>query len=118
MRTTTKSSTKSAKSSSASSSSRATSRSRANVEDAVSILTDDHDKVKKLFKQFEKHCKAENEEAKVETANMICMELTIHAMTEEEIFYPAARMAIDDGWPSMMMTCSMKRKWNTIALKS
>jgi len=96
MRTTTKSSTQSAKSSSASSSSRATSRSRANVEDAVSILTDDHDKVKKLFKQFEKHCKAENEEAKVETANMICMELTIHAMTEEEIFYPAARMAIDD----------------------
>lgn len=94
MRTTTKSSTRSTKASNATS--RATSRSRATVEDAVSILTDDHDKVKKLFKQFEKHCKADNTEAKVETANMICMELTVHAMAEEEIFYPAARMAIKD----------------------
>ncbi len=93
MRTTTKSSTRSTKASNATS--RATSRS-ATVEDAVSILTDDHDKVKKLFKQFEKHCKADNTEAKVETANMICMELTVHAMAEEEIFYPAARMAIKD----------------------
>ncbi|PPC94612.1 MAG: hemerythrin [Methylotenera sp.] len=93
MRTTTKSSTRSTKASNATS--RVTSRS-ATVEDAVSILTDDHDKVKKLFKQFEKHCKADNTEAKVETANMICMELTVHAMAEEEIFYPAARMAIKD----------------------
>jgi hemerythrin superfamily protein len=94
MRTSTKSSTKSAKSSATST--RTTSRSRAHVEDAVSVLTDDHDKVKKLFKQFEKYCKVDNIEAKIETANMICMELTIHAMAEEEIFYPAARMAIDD----------------------
>lgn len=72
------------------------SRGRAKVEDAINILMDDHAKVKKLFKQFEKLSKAEDEAGKVEVANTICMELTIHAMAEEEIFYPVARQAIKD----------------------
>lgn len=72
------------------------SRGRAKVDDAINILMDDHAKVKKLFKQFEKLSKAEDEAGKVEVANTICMELTIHAMAEEEIFYPIARQAIND----------------------
>lgn len=72
------------------------SRGRAKVEDAINILMDDHAKVKKLFKQFEKLSKAEDEAGKVVVANTICMELTIHAMAEEEIFYPVARKAIND----------------------
>jgi hemerythrin superfamily protein len=91
MRTTTKSANKTSKTTAQSAS-----RGRSKVEDAISILEDDHAKVKKLFKQFEKQSKADDSMGKVKTANLICMELTIHAMAEEEIFYPAARMSIKD----------------------
>ncbi|MBA3695788.1 MAG: hemerythrin domain-containing protein [Methylotenera sp.] len=63
--------------------------------DAISLLKEDHAKVKKLFKEFEK-LSEKDDDSKVEIANQICMELIVHAMVEEEIFYPAARMAIDD----------------------
>lgn len=64
-------------------------------QNAITLLTDDHDKVKKLFKEFEKLSK-KDDDSKVEIANQICAELTIHAMIEEEIFYPLARSAVDD----------------------
>ena len=64
--------------------------------DAVSLLIDDHKKVKKLFRQYEKLAKADDTEGKVDVANQICEELTVHAQVEEEIFYPAAREAIKD----------------------
>ncbi|WP_256377000.1 hemerythrin domain-containing protein [Nitrosospira multiformis] len=59
------------------------------------MLTDDHNKVKKMFKEFEKLHKKQ-EEGKEELVQQICQELKIHAQLEEEIFYPAAREAIDD----------------------
>lgn len=68
---------------------------RRSKNDAIKLLTDDHAKVKKMFKEFEKLHK-KNEEGKEELARQICQELTIHAQLEEEIFYPAAREAIDD----------------------
>lgn len=64
--------------------------------DAISLLTDDHKKVKKLFKDFDKikdKGDAADKEAIVEE---ICAELTLHAQVEEEVFYPAAREAIKD----------------------
>ena len=64
--------------------------------DAIKLLTADHAKVKKMFKEFEKLSKKNEEEGKEELAAQICKELTIHAQLEEEIFYPAAREAIDD----------------------
>ncbi|HYN55009.1 MAG TPA: hemerythrin domain-containing protein [Methylotenera sp.] len=63
-------------------------------DDAIGILTDDHAKVKKLFKEFEKLSKKDDTEAKVKVANQICVELTVHALAEEEIFYSATRRAI------------------------
>lgn len=63
---------------------------------AIDLLTQDHKNVKKLFKEFEKFAKNEDTSAKVEVANKICEELTVHAQIEEEIFYPAARKAIKD----------------------
>ena len=64
--------------------------------DAIAMLKEDHEKVKKLFKQFERlHDDEEDEEAE-EVAKQICAELTIHAKVEEEIFYPAVRAAVDD----------------------
>ncbi len=64
--------------------------------DAVSLLMDDHKKVKKLFKEYEKLAKKDDIEGKVDVAMQICEELTVHATIEEEIFYPAARAAIKD----------------------
>ena len=64
--------------------------------DAIKLLTEDHNKVKKLFKEFEKLSKKNDEEGKEELATQICKELTVHAQLEEEIFYPAVREAIDD----------------------
>ena len=68
---------------------------RRSKNDAIKLLTDDHNKVKKMFKEFEKLHK-KHEEGREELAQQICKELTIHAQLEEEIFYPAAREAIDD----------------------
>jgi hemerythrin superfamily protein len=62
----------------------------ATAKDAVALLTADHDKVKKLFREFER-CDAAHQGLKHDLAQQICMDLTIHATIEEEIFYPAAR---------------------------
>ncbi len=70
--------------------------SKANGPDAVTLLMEDHKKVKKLFKEYEKLSKKDDIDGKVDIAMQICEELTIHAMVEEEIFYPAARAAIHD----------------------
>ena len=64
--------------------------------DAIDLLIADHKAVQKLFKAFEKikeHGTADAKEAIVLNA---CEALTIHTTIEEEIFYPAARKAIDD----------------------
>jgi len=56
--------------------------------DVLSLLLDDHRKVKSLFKQFE----AEKTPLKKEKiAHEACTELTVHAGLEEEIFYPFLR---------------------------
>ncbi|GGI18362.1 hemerythrin domain-containing protein [Oxalicibacterium faecigallinarum] len=75
---------------------KSTAKSRKSTPDAVDMLIEDHEKVKKLFKEFEKLAKKDDTEGKVEVAQKICEELTIHAQIEEEIFYPAAREAIND----------------------
>ena len=65
--------------------------------EAITQLTEDHARVKKLFKQYEKLAKEEADSAdRKELAAQICAELTAHATAEEELFYPAARAAIDE----------------------
>jgi hemerythrin superfamily protein len=67
-------------------------------EDAVTLLTADHAKVKKLFEEFEDlKEEASSAEDKSALVTQICNELKVHAQIEEEIFYPAVRRAIDDG---------------------
>lgn len=64
--------------------------------EAIAQLTADHARVKKMFKQYERLAKADApDKQKQELATVICTELTAHATAEEEIFYPAARAAID-----------------------
>ena len=55
---------------------------------AISILKKDHDKVKGLFEDFEK---ARTSAAKKKIMEKALTELKIHAILEEEIFYPAVR---------------------------
>lgn len=63
--------------------------------DAIALLTQDHQAVKRLFEQYEALGeKAQAQKAKL--ARQICTALTLHAQIEEEIFYPAVRAAIDD----------------------
>jgi hypothetical protein len=61
--------------------------------DAITLLREDHDKVEKLFKDFEE---ASGDGRKEKLARQICRELTVHAMIEEELFYPAIEGKVDD----------------------
>lgn len=61
--------------------------------DAIALLKADHRAVEDLFEKFEK---ASADTKKQSLANEICMELKIHTMIEEEIFYPAFRGKIED----------------------
>ena len=66
-------------------------------QDAVQLLMDDHKKVKKLFKEFERIKDQDDAgEEKSALVQQICMELTIHTKVEEEIFYPVVRESIDE----------------------
>jgi hypothetical protein len=58
------------------------------ADNAVTMLKRDHDTVKELFDQFEK---ANRQAAKKKIARQALDELRIHALLEEEIFYPAMR---------------------------
>jgi hypothetical protein len=68
------------------------------AQDAITLLTDDHKTVDKLFKDYDKLKEADgSNEDRAALAKQICTALLIHAQIEEEIFYPAAREAIEDG---------------------
>jgi len=54
--------------------------------DPIAMLRADHRRVEQLFGSFEK---ASSAEQKSQLAKQICTELIIHALIEEEIFYPA-----------------------------
>ncbi len=67
------------------------------TEDAIGLLTADHAKVTKLFKEFESLKEDEGADTdKSALVAQICNELKVHATIEEEIFYPAVREAIED----------------------
>jgi hemerythrin superfamily protein len=66
----------------------------AKAQDAIKLLKADHDEVEELFAQYEKQKKKNG--AKADLIDKICTALTVHALIEEEIFYPAAREALED----------------------
>jgi hemerythrin-like domain-containing protein len=66
------------------------------AQDAISMLVEDHREVADMFEQFDQlgdRAKAGKEKLK----DKICIALIAHTTIEEEIFYPAARKAIEDG---------------------
>ncbi len=60
--------------------------------DAIALLKADHRNVEELFEQFEG---ASGSAKKQKIALQICLELTVHAQIEEEIFYPACEGKIE-----------------------
>jgi len=61
--------------------------------DAIEMLKADHRRVEELFEKYEG---ARRRAEKSRLAQQVCLELTIHAQLEEEIFYPACREHVDD----------------------
>jgi hemerythrin-like domain-containing protein len=55
------------------------------------MLREDHEKVKELFERFEEADEGE----KQEIAKTAMQEIMVHSTLEEEIFYPAAREALE-----------------------
>ncbi len=62
---------------------------------AVELLKADHDKVKAMFEKYD-GLGDRALVAKKKLAREICLELTKHAIAEEEIFYSAVREAVGD----------------------
>jgi hemerythrin superfamily protein len=56
--------------------------------DAIALLKADHRKVENLFAQYEKAMASDRKKA---VASQICLELSIHAKIEEDVFYPGCR---------------------------
>ena len=61
--------------------------------DAIALLKKDHRAVEDLFADFEK---AGGDGRKQKLAEKICLELSVHAQIEEEIFYPACKGKVDE----------------------
>ena len=65
----------------------------AKTQDAIALLKEDHRTVEDLFAEFEK---AKGDGRKAKLARQICLELSVHAKIEEEIFYPACEGKVDE----------------------
>jgi len=63
--------------------------------DAIDVLTADHRAVESLFEAFERADESDLD-ARSTLVRRACELLTVHAMIEEEILYPAAREMLPD----------------------
>ena len=63
------------------------------TQDAIALLKQDHRTVEELFERF---TSASGAERKRKLAEEICLELSVHAQIEEEIFYPACEGKVDE----------------------
>jgi hemerythrin-like domain-containing protein len=62
---------------------------------AIQLLKEDHEYVKKAFRAFEKMDHEEHDAVRA-LVSQVCEALKVHTKVEEELFYPAARKAIRD----------------------
>jgi hemerythrin superfamily protein len=70
-------------------------KSKSKSMDAIALLKQDHDSVKKAFKEFAQ-IDHQDTATMQEAVRQVCSELKVHTMLEEELFYPAVRAAIQD----------------------
>jgi hemerythrin superfamily protein len=62
-------------------------------QDAIALLKADHREAEDLFEKFEK---ASGDGRKQSLAQEVCLALSVHAMIEEEIFYPACEGKVEE----------------------
>lgn len=84
-------------------------KSRRDSSDAIAMLIADHRKVQKLFRDFEKLDRGD-EEACVELVETACTELKIHSIIEEEIFYPAVRSKINEEGENLLNEAAIEHE--------
>jgi hemerythrin superfamily protein len=80
--------------------------------DAIELLKKDHEKVNELFRRFnggggltgmvKRATGSIPDRQRRQAADQICRELDVHALIEEEIFYPGVRALNDDQLNSML----------------
>ena len=63
--------------------------------DAIEMLLEDHKRAQKLIRDFQQADRADDDTL-CELVETACVELQIHALLEEEIFYPAVRARLAD----------------------
>ena len=68
---------------------------RRGASDILAILKRDHDNVDAMFKKYDRM--KEGDERKAALREQVCMELTVHAKLEEELFYPALKSLFEQG---------------------
>jgi hemerythrin superfamily protein len=61
--------------------------------DAIALLKQDHRTVEDLFAKYEEKA---GDGRKEQIAKQICLELSVHAKIEEEIFYPACEGKVEE----------------------
>ena len=66
----------------------------ATEQDAIQLLTTDHEEVDAMFRKVET---LPDGDAKDELVQNIVRELSVHAVIEEQVLYPAMRTALPDG---------------------
>jgi hemerythrin superfamily protein len=62
-------------------------------QNAIELLKSDHQEVTQLFQQYEK---SDGSAKKADIVEKICKALKVHSEIEEDIFYPAARGALEE----------------------
>src|SRR2546421_5114750 len=67
---------------------------RGQPKDAIAMLKADHQKVRKLFEEYQA---AIDRETRRSVASLVFVELETHAQLEENVFYPAVNEETDDG---------------------
>lgn len=81
-------------------------KAKAKPVNAVDLLIEDHEYVRKSFRQFEKVQEKADRETLRGIVEQVCQALKTHTKVEEEIFYPAVRRKIDD--PDLMFEAEIE----------
>jgi len=68
---------------------------RRGANDALALLKRDHENVDAMFKKYDRM--KDGDERKAPLREQVCMELTVHATLEEELFYPALKSLFEQG---------------------
>ncbi len=70
-------------------------------QNAVDIFKEDHERIKKLFAQYD--AAGEAYETKQWIAQQVFRELDLHSQLEEQIFYPAVQMAAPEAGGDLVL---------------